>query len=128
MGGSGEGVELVRSWIWEVSAPVMGMVFADGLGEFAKCSSLVFRIRLFFSKFVFRFQGGLGIGGISKCTKHAIRLWFTGVGVSIDRHFYRKRPPREGAHPDQLVFLSILVGGMKSKGTPGHRTPDSPMV
>ena len=54
-GGPGGGVQLVISWLWEVSARAMGMVFADGLGDFAKCSSLVFRISLVFSKFVFQF-------------------------------------------------------------------------
>ena len=58
--GSGEGVEWMTSWIWEVSARAMGMVFAYGLGDCAKCSSLVFRIHpAFFS--IFRFQGGPGI-------------------------------------------------------------------
>ena len=53
--GSGEGVELAISWIWWVSTRAMGMAFAYGLRDFAKCSSRVFRIRLVFAKFVFRF-------------------------------------------------------------------------
>ena len=52
------GVELVISWICEVSARAVGMGFAYGLRDFAKCSSRVFRIRLVFAKFVFDLKGG----------------------------------------------------------------------
>ena len=92
-GGAGGGVELVISWICEVSARAVGMGFAYGLRDFAKCSSRVFRIRLVFAKFVFRFEGGLGIGGNPEYTKPAFRLWFTRIGIFIDRRFFRKRPP-----------------------------------
>ena len=86
-GGAGGGVEMVVFWIWEVSARAVGMGFAYGLRDFAKCSSRVFRIRLVFAKFVFRFEGGLGIGGNPEYTKPAFRLWFTRIGIFIDRRF-----------------------------------------
>ena len=106
----------MTSSIWEVSTRAMGMAFAYGLRDFAKCSSRVFRIRLVFAKLVFRFEGGLGIGGISKCTKPAFRLWFARVGIFIDRHFYRKRPPIQMIQMSGPIWGGIFLsfnGGSK---------------
>ena len=77
----------------------------------------------FFSKFVFRFYREFGIGGISKCTKHAFRLWFAMVGGFIDRHFYRKWPPIKMIKMIKMISDRLardtLRGGLRWRGRGG---------
>ena len=58
MGGSGEGVEVVTSWIWEVSARAVGMGFAYDLGGLGEFEIRVFRISLFLFVFFLISKGG----------------------------------------------------------------------
>ena len=55
MGGSGEGVEWMISWIWVVPARAVGMGFADSLGVFEESTNRVFSDPPLFIVFVFLF-------------------------------------------------------------------------
>ena len=110
-GGAGGGVELVISWIWEVSAQAVGMGFAYGLRDFAKCSNRVFQICIVFAKFVFRFEKKPGIKRNPECTKPAFRLWFTRVAHPPGWPIPPGGPSPWGMGPFWGVFFLILTGG-----------------
>ena len=63
MGGSGEGVEGMISWILVVPARAVGMGFAYTLGCLGEFEIHDFLIRLFLFLFFFDFDGGLKLEG-----------------------------------------------------------------